>query len=275
MNSKLFQYTCKLTVISLFSLVVLYLSGYGSVVLAALRYNQSAALYLQGNWIDSKGLVSWESIVSSLTLITKKNPENIYARARLASILTTIGQHEEAKLQALNALTLAGHPNSCYLESHDFIRAITRPPNYLPDQILDFADPQSSWNFFGDNGFRGSLALTPLSASSPTCVAWLSVDFDQSPNRYAILVEDVQLTPNSTYQLSASTKAQGISSAWLGIHSQWPGVVIPNTPEWNTVVFKFKTGNAPKKETVHIVISEGHGILGVRDIELTRIKEIP
>ncbi len=200
-------------------------------------------------------------------------PSNVISQARLASMYLSDDNYNAAFHQAQMVADLARGGNGyCTLGQTNWVRQLSRLSSYRPVELLDFSHPLSVWYFGISNDASASISMEYVANTKYQCVAHLSVSIDRLPNRYAILAQNVEFKSNINYQLSASIKMEGMLRAWLGVRSQWPGLPLPVSAEWQTVTFLFQAIEQPQKDFVYIVIDDGHGILSIRDIRLTEIR---
>ena len=213
----------------------------------------------------------------ALTLMeqaVKFAPNNPISRARLASVYLSANNYESAFQQAKLATTLSGQQDgSCQMGQTYAIRMFSRLNSYQPVELLNFSHPLSVWHFNLHNGASGCVMMESVKDGTLKCIAHITVDIDQSPDRYAILAQDITLKPDTSYKLIAFTKTNGVFRAWLGVRSQWPGVQITQSTEWQAKIIVFRTNDYPNEDFVHLVIDQGHGTLSVRNIQLTPIEE--
>jgi len=209
--------------------------------------------------------VAWISIADLLKQQITTASQKAVLHARLASALTAGGNTELAQQHAWQALSASGRTTACYIDSQDFIRWITTPHQTLLRTALSFENPQAYWHLITNNVSRTHISATE---TADGCEVDMDADFDLAPFRYSMLVQELNLMPNTNYRLSAETRSRGISRAWLGTFFATPGQNIPATSDWQTTIFEFRTSNDAGQDRVHILIEAGHGTLSIRNIKL-------
>jgi hypothetical protein len=212
---------------------------------------------------------TWYSTSETLQEAIALNPTNASANLRLAGLFTLLGEYQTAEKYTQNGLLVLGKPR-CYIEQHDFWRSVAMPKEYIPDQLLDFAHPQSRWNFEKIYLDTGNIFFD-TNTDSKHCIARISADHDLTPNQFLWLWQEIKVMPGHTYQLSATVRSIGIERAWMGIKSQWTGIGILQKQGWQHIFYKFNATPTQRTETVQFVIDVGHGTLEIEHVTLEEV----
>ena len=246
--------------------IVIVIIFEGQAIAAFVKHNAAMVTYLQ--YVNAVHQVSVKQAIQLVREDVETYPHLWLSHMRLASLLTEAGKFDLAHAHAIKAFSQYG-VDLCDQQGN-WIRRISRPPQYLPDVMLDFADPQAIWNFHQTSPMLGSLSYTLL-PNRITCAALIKVELDLSPNRFISLSQQIKVQPDQTYLLTGWTHAEGIQRAWMGIDSQWNGTGIENSTDWQPVKFLFHTSPTQTDEIIQFIIESGHGTVGIHSVKLEPI----
>ena len=226
-----------------------------------------AMLNIAHSYVNPSSLIEQKKIIVLLTKDVEMNPHRLLTRARLASIFLETGNRAAAQKLIETYLPNGLNTQPCQQNQSSLLQTITYHSQKPQFATLSFSQPETQWELNYSTDAINEISFTDDKLSNK-CIAKITVDFLFFPQRYVVLYRNVRILPKHLYRLKAYTQASGIETAWLGIGSQWTGVNVVDSTDWQQIIFDFKTHPSQNNETIQFIVESGHGTLKIQDVTL-------
>lgn len=192
---------------------------------------------------------------------------SLIKRARYISVLHSIKSKDNKIPRRVPEFSHEFQNFNCSSDEYKLLRIISQPVKIQES----FFSPVYLIYFHKNKDATSEINFKRLGDIHNKCGAELSVNYEQSPQRYVLIRQIIKVEENRNYLLRGRVFAHNIQSAWLGISSQWTGHQINKQDEWHEVFFVFHTEHGQFTETIQLVIEAGKGMLQITDVSIRQL----